>query len=288
MKKVFAVAVILLTILSGVAAASGGDPRPKSKPSSSRPSGPSHKPEHRRPPEHHKPPKHSKPPKKSSSSDVIDDCGDIFVMLSVLNNMLVTFDNYPYANSSSYIELNQEHPNKQFYRFTADSSGFYSILNPGLGADVRLEGFAWKFVGPVIENRFYNKLEDNSKYGKLNLGLQFAVFQFYPCSFILDVKWEHLYGKYFADGVNLGISFKSYPVKPLILEYRAEWGIFGNSASEPDKTTGITKNATFKSHLEAGAMTGIPVEIYGFWDYTMDGFIGQKEHSIGIGAKYHF
>ncbi len=225
----------------------------------------------------------------SLSDELCSDCTALFIYLSFYNNIYANFDDYPYATRSKYITLDAKSSEPQWYRVTLDANGFYSPEFNNYGADVRLEAYLWKFFGPVFENRLILSAQNSAfRQGYMHLGAQFSICQFYPFSFIFDIKWQHLYGFYTANGLNLGIGFRSYPIKPLILEYRAEWGNFSNSDNHTDEYTGIRRNATFHSHLEAGFMTSTPVEVYGFWDYTMDGFLERKEHSFGAGAKYHF
>lgn len=212
---------------------------------------------------------------------------EVLAELSYYNNIMASFDNYPYATRSNYIDLNED-SNPQFYRFTLDTSAFYTPGFNTFGNGVRFEGYIWKFFGPVFENQIAFDGNDNLKYGKMDLGMQFSIFQLSLCSLLFDIKWEHLYGNNHYNGTNLGFVLRSYPVKPLIIEYRANWGLYSDSADKIDPDTGIRRKSTFQSHLELGTMTNSPVEIYTFWDYTIDGFIYRKANAIGMGAKYQF
>lgn len=231
-----------------------------------------------------------RPNSPSSSSDNTSIAGVIFELLldlSFYNNIMADFDNYPYATRPSYITLKQN-TDTQFYRFTIDTNGFFTPGYNTAGNEIRLEGYIWKFFGPVFENNFSYDFNNGLKFGKMDLGMQFSLCQFSPFSMVFDIKWEHLYGTKYYNGVNFGFGFRSYPSKPLILEYRADWGLFSNSGDKINSDTGIRKNSTFKSHLEAGCMLNSPAEIYGFWDYTTDGFYNRKANSFGAGIKYHF
>lgn len=221
------------------------------------------------------------------SNALFDACAELLITLSYYNNIMASYDNYPYATRNNYINLGEK-DDTQFYRFTADTSLVFVPSLNAYGNDFRFEGYIWKFFGPVFENRIIVDPYNNTQYGEMDLGMQFSVFQFSLCSMIVDIKWEHLYGIKYYNGVNLGFGLKSYPINPLVIEYRAEWGYFNKSGNDIDPYTGIRKNSTFKSHLEAGAMLSSPVELYGYWDYIKDGFAYRTDNIFGIGVKYHF
>lgn len=274
MKKVLLVLVSLFVFAAGIVAAPRpAAPRPAPRPTAPRPAAPR--------------PSTSVKTKNSSASDTCADIiVDLLVEVSLWNNINASFDNYPYATRPNYITIN-ENNDGQFYRFTLDTNLFYTPAYALYGNDSRIEGFIWKFFGPVFENRIVTTKDYSSYYGKMDLGMQFSIFQLSMCTLIFDIKWEHLYGSFYENGVNIGFGIRSYPVKPLVLEYRSEWGIFANTGKKSDTATGIRKDATYKSHLEAGVMLGSPTEVYAFWDFMTDGFLMLREHSMGLGLKVH-
>ena len=81
------------------------------------------------------------------------------------------------------------------------------------------------------------------------------------------------------NGLVLGFIVRSYPVKPILLEWRGAWIIHNT--------------VMFESHLELGGMVWGPVEIFAAWDfrgyYKRSGkSISESKNGFDVGLRYHF
>lgn len=211
------------------------------------------------------------------------------------SNMCVLFDKYPYANKNylSFDNSLADYPEDvverkdKFWRFAVDTSCFY---NPGFGAGnlTRLEGFAFKFVGPLVELYSYfpqsgNVLNEVNEYsGDIRLGVEVAIFQNNWFNCIFTCQWSHYFNLDIENGWLFGFIFRTYPYKvaPLIAEYRINMGAFDDY--EPGYVM-------VESHLEIGAMLfHSAFEIYGAWNWQNKSLLNYQGHGFELGVRYHF
>ncbi len=220
---------------------------------------------------------------------------DLFFTMSLLNNWSISFDYYPYATSDYYIDAlsagdTSEFPQKDF-RFNIEAAAIYHPNSMILSPEVRFEGYIFKFFGPIFENKNYFTFGEQQFYkGNLRLGGQIAVIQSFIFSMGVSCQWSYYYGAPAGfknlSAVNWGIIFKSYPFKPIVLEYRINiTDLLGQS---PIKDIICDPNTMFESHLELGIMLNSPFEIYTAWRYYQDGLRQKKEHTVDVGVKYYF
>jgi hypothetical protein len=219
----------------------------------------------------------------------------IFDGLSALwwiNNIVLNFDSYPYAHGKYLIfpysdssaapafddSVSSLYSGK-FYRFALDTS-FLCFPGENAGNITRFEGLIWKFFGPVVE--LYSEFpEEGEKQMNLRLGGQFALIQTNPASVFFNIQWSHDFfgGEGERNGLVLGFIVRSYPVKPVLLEWRGAWIIHNT--------------VMFESHLELGGMVWGPVEIFAAWDfrgyYKRSGkSISESKNGFDVGLRYHF
>jgi len=250
----------------------------------------------------------------SSSSDTATDLlSDIFSLLWLINNITVTFDTYPYANgkylnfSGFSLSSNDTLSDSamQDWRFEIETNAFV-FPKKVWGNESRLEGILWKFIGPVFENTIYWPIgdwDDNNDFkdhpselppldvaqdfintdrnyaGNVRLGGQLSLWYSNPLSLAFFLQWSNWYGAMDCNGVVLGLIAKSYPVDPILIEWRGTI----QSLSDKYKVEDI-----FESHLEVGAMVAPRIEIYGAWKYTHNPLLNIKGHGAAAGAKIHW
>lgn len=246
------------------------------------------------------------PPRNNKYDDDADSfLPDLFVMLWVANNFFVTFDDYPYADgeylnfftkkSITIIDDSAKNDDtllvpegkEQSYRYVIDTGVFAFPSKSIIGNEIRIEGYIWKFFGPVLENTFYikNLFSENQVdklKGNLKLGGQISLAHsiFFDMSWF--VQWTHWYdfskGKQ-LNGANCGIIIRSYPANPVIIEYRFTYQDFFDDPTD-----------TFcESHLELGIELNSPYEIYAAWKFTKDNlFSDQTFNGFSFGVKYNF
>lgn len=251
--------------------------------------------------------------------------GTIFNLIGMLwfiDNIIVTFDDYPYADgrylnflsentfstsSDSYSgsetvvvdeegNLVSEVHKEQFYRFALETGFFYFPLDNIYGNETRFEGYFYKFFGPVFEHSLFGKnnafaadtftsfggLNHDAAAGNLKFGGQISLIHsnFFDAS--CHFQWAYWYGNFRNQndlhGFNFGLILRSYPVKPVLIEWRFNWQSFGDYYS-----------SVYDSHLELGFMLNSPLEIYAAWKYRSDSvFLNSDAHGFAAGIKYHF
>lgn len=214
--------------------------------------------------------------RETPGSIILDIFLDIFDELWIFTHVNAEYDTAPYANRKDYIIYTQNTAAaSKFYRFQFENGFFYFPGYNTVGNETRIEGIAYKFFGPVIENIVLPDLTGNVRVG---LTLNIINFNLLNLAFILE--WTHWYGPKNLDGLCEGIIIRSYPVKPLIIEYRGNWqSIFNDGYS--------TNECIFESHLETGFMVGRHEEIYLAWKYFNNGYKNVTRHGISTGFKYH-
>ncbi|MCR4954259.1 MAG: hypothetical protein K6A43_09315 [Treponema sp.] len=236
--------------------------------------------------------------------DVFSDiCCAVLELLWLDNHLNMEFDEYPYANESKYIiydgvlsdseaEVLDVSSNGKFYRYTLESGAFYFPEHALIGNETRLEGYIYKFFGPVIENTLYfgNGGSNNSNYysqndilrGNLRIGGTFNFVNFNIINIAANFQWTYWYGAKNHNGVNTGVIVRSYPFKPVLIEWRGNWQVLDsphyNSETDP---------CILESHLELGFMAA-RYEAYAAWKYIYDGYLNTQDSGIALGLKVHF
>ncbi len=227
---------------------------------------------------------------RSTAEDtLIDLIVEILGYIWGYNNLGVTYDAYPYATSPRYMcfEATQGYFDlsfpDHFWRFGLDTS-FFDDIGLWMGNSTRFEGFIWKFFGPVVElNSYFNTKEGNiylanSGYkGNVRVGGSLSLVQTNPFSALFYMQWNHYINIPLEDSLALGFILRSYPIKPVLLEWRVNWQFL----QEFEK-------AFFESHLEVGAMVTGPLEIFAAWNFKSYPGFEYKGHGFEAGARVHF
>lgn len=203
----------------------------------------------------------------------------------ILNNFYVSFEPYPYANDGKYICYNLDNtilPNTQFYRFSISTSGVY-VPDIGYGNESVFEGYFYKCFGPLVENTVYRDAEEMT--GDIKVGGQLALFQTSPFSLSVFMQWSHWYGEltttFPSSGIAFGLHVRSFPFKPLVLEWRFGGQTFGDDYA-----------CLMESDLQIGAMIG-RFELFCAWkniSVLSSSMKTKYNESNGItaGAKIYF
>lgn len=257
------------------------------------------------------PPHHHHPEPRDEASSFFT---DLFVSLWLLDNIFVTFDDYPYADGFylNFFTPNTLNPNilknenssqndnsgaiedsdiiipvgkkEQFYRFDLETGVFCFPSQKRFGNETRFEGYIWKFFGPVFENDIYSeKIFSNSQkdfVGNVRLGGQLSLFHSNLFDVSFFVQWSYFYGTYTnLGGVNCGFIIRSYPMKPILLETRFNIQDFFDNPAEN----------YFECHIELGIELNSPCEVYVAWKLIED-FIFTDDIFSGFafGIKYNF
>lgn len=250
----------------------------------------------------------------ASSDGLAEFFADIFSLIWAGNNLFVTFDTYPYATSPHYLKTQSifsalsgtdVFAEEKSSRFAVDVSAF-SYIGEAYGARARFEGFLWKCIGPVFELNTYRVQEaqttedaffasrwvTNTQLLNLRLGGELSLLQTNPLSIMLEVQWTHFFGTYLPaqDGIVLGIILRSYPTKPLLLEWRGNIQTLSYRRGYTEVQGEARKEGLYacESHLELGFMLNGPVELFAAWNYTLSEVLRIEGHGIEVGLRYHF
>lgn len=225
----------------------------------------------------------------------------------LMNTIFVSFDDYPYASDSPYLHFSRDSavasftgdispsvapdgtigPKNQFYRFAADTSFFY-FPNLMAGNQSRFEGLIWKFFGPIFQIDTFFLMDDlhgpkSTVNTNLQLGLQFSLVQTSPFSLYWTVCWNRM--QFMDEPVMNGVSFqliaRSYPTKPLLLEWRG-------TLSTVTSQSGYYDDELFlESHLEIGMMITGPLEAYAAWRFIKYPVFKNTSNGFEAGVRYH-
>lgn len=205
----------------------------------------------------------------------------------------VVFDKYPYhsgpyltfdnsQSSNSPEELTYAEGDK-VWRYAVDTSFFYTPS--GAGNITRFEGFIFKCIGPILELDsifpFTTAEPKPADYiGNLRLGVEVALLQNNFINIIFTGQWCHYFNLDIHDGWIFGFTLRSYPVSPLMIEYRINMETF---------TDYDTDFAMVESHLEIGSMLfKSPYEIFVAWDWQYKSLLNLNCHGFEVGARFHF
>lgn len=240
-----------------------------------------------------------------TTSSLGDLLAEVFIDMWFVNTVLVTFDDYPYANGS-YIRLGSMMPTdtdifseyddeskpkvNQYYRFAVDTSFFFL---PGLmvGNETRFEGMLWKFFGPIFQidtftttdsfsgNREFKSLDTN-----LQLGLELSIVQTNPFALYWAFCWQRIQYRDLpvSSGISLQLIARSYPASPVLIEWR------GTIAFMMLNGKPYSPKFNWESHLEIGMMMRGPLEVFAAWRYFAYEDLGAPANGVEIGVRYHF
>ena len=228
---------------------------------------------------------------------------NFFVALWALDNIGVSFDDYPYADGK-YLNFevseifedsedsesaenaensSEEKAKEQFYRFSLGTGFFYYPSTKLFGNENRFEGYIWKFFGPVFESTSFAQdcfgSEAFSFSGNLKLGGQISIIHSNYFDLSNFLQWSYIYGNSIkASGICFGFILRSYPVNPILLEWRVSVQNFF-----------VTEETILESHLELGIELSSPVELYVNYRYYNDCiFTNSTSNGFSCGVKYNF
>ena len=214
---------------------------------------------------------------------------DICDQIWIFSHMNADYDIAPYATRPKYIDYKaEEWQTEKFYRYTLETGTFFFPQDLTIGNESRIEGITYKFFGPVFENTLYTSfisMSENTNFwliGNLKLGGAINLVNFNYFNVAFNMQWSHWYGQKTIDGMNLGFIIRSYPIKPVLLEWRVNWQSFMTEENYNDFS------AYFESHLELGIMVDKRIEIYAAWKYVNDRFNENIKNGISTGMKLHF
>lgn len=250
-----------------------------------------------------------------STSDIFAEIfAEILAGLWVVNNITVTFEPYPYAQEGKYLIFGDLNAKSNFdsaytgsdedssasqsqeiksrvFRFAADTAMFW-MNGFNIGNETRIEGYLFKFFGPVFENTLYCRNaylfgENGNDAGNLRLGGELALIQTNMISAAFLVQWDHWYGSLKADGTTVGFIIRSYPVKPLLLEWRTIWHCI------PYESASDSGYVMWESILEAGFMVWRNIELFASWRHLdttqFVSWMGNTVYNgVSAGVRIHF
>ncbi|MBR1535874.1 MAG: hypothetical protein IJ630_02940 [Treponema sp.] len=149
-------------------------------------------------------------------------------------------------------------------RFSFDTSLVY-LHNLGIGNETRFEGLLFPYIGPYFENLALGKFYTNGTYDfeksgfrdNIKLGGQISLLQTNILSAAFLIQYTTWRGNGFEDfktGCNVGLLLRSYPVKPLVIEWKMGCHNYKHDFS------------VFESDLHFGFTHG-PYEFFASWKY---------------------
>ena len=212
---------------------------------------------------------------------------DIMEEFWIESHIHADYDVAPYATRNYYVGYKESTDKAdKFYRFQFETGNFYFPYSQSIGNESRIEGIAWKFFGPVFEHVIYTDAREVFRKGRfpidgnLRLGLTWNIINFNIINLAYNLQWTFWYGSRIMNGLCEGLILRSYPIKPLLIEYRANWQhIF---------TDGYDSSShMFESHLEVGFMVGKHEELFGAWKYFKNGYTGSRLHGFSTGVRLH-
>ena len=223
----------------------------------------------------------------SFASIIFDIIFEICDQIWIFSHINADYDIAPYANRSSYIDFKaEEWQAEKFFRYTFETGAFFFPKELTVGNESRIEGITYKFFGPVFENTVFTSLKPaaNKKFwleGNLRLGGQLNLLNFNMLNIALNMQWTHWYGSKTIDGMCMGFTFRSYPAKPVLLEWRTNWQAYISEDEYNDFST------YYESHLELGIMISKQTEVYGAWKYVIDRYNDIIKNGVAAGVKLH-
>lgn len=174
---------------------------------------------------------------------------EIFKFVWVLNNTTTTYGAYPYSPTGyiSWAEPADDYYGLDYvttgYRsswFALDSEAIY-LDGLGFGSWATLRGHFYRFFGPYLDSWVISDGSDLF-YG-LRVGGSLSLFQSDPFSMSVFAQWVSWNGILDREGANIGVELRSFPGRPLALQYRLGYQFFGSfHMLESDAQLGILFN----------------------------------------------
>ncbi|WP_191016078.1 hypothetical protein [Treponema zioleckii] len=211
----------------------------------------------------------------------------------------VDFYDYPYQNvgngeSNKYVirgetegdGIGLSDPGFNDNRFSVDTSLVY-LHGFGCGNETRFEGLLFPYYGPCFENLvIYNNSANKAVFsssafkGNLKLGGQLSLIQSDLLSVNFTLQYATWYGNVISElknGVAWGFCMRSYPKKPVALEWRFDFQQYSDFV-------------VFESNLQAGILSG-PNEVFAAWktmNINNDEFGYDCTDGLTVGLRHHF
>ncbi len=211
----------------------------------------------------------------------------------------VDFYDYPYweldnGKSNKYVirgeaegdGIKLSDPGFNDNRFSVDTSFVY-LHDFGYGNETRFEGLLFPYYGPCFENLvLYHNADNKAVFatsafkGNLKLGGQLSLIQSDLLSVNFTLQYATWYGKDVSElknGVAWGFCMRSYPKKPVALEWRFDSQHYGDSV-------------VFESNLQAGILNGSN-EVFAAWktmNINHDEFGYARTDGLTLGFRHHF
>ncbi len=192
----------------------------------------------------------------------------VFGLVWLWNNLGTTYGPYPHAPEGYVLWQDAEGespPGGRDQRYSTDAQAF-ELKGFGRGAWARLEGRFFRFIGPYAE--VWTLDDGHAVQYSSRLGGQVSLFNADGFNWFLYGQYVHWFGAIERDGSGFGSVMRSYPVKPLSLEWRAGVQTFD----------GFVVGA---SEVSIGALIGRfePYVGYRWWNLGTGG-----DSSVDIGA----
>lgn len=260
------------------------------------------------------PPKKAPPPKRHRHRDYAAETfgeilADIFLFSWLIDNSLVNYEKYPYEFDNRYLVFSTVDNSEteelippdgtRESRFSISSDAFYS-KEKGFGINSEFEGIVFKFVGPVFNNKLFmpqtgirNRVPAYNLSGRFDLGFRFSIIQSNPFSMFFTCQYSNWYGRFVPDyidernGMNIAIEFKSYPVKPLVLNLIFKSQMPFSSNINYDEIV-FSAGCMIKNIEVYAAYSFTQVINTGNLDTTDDDIVHERYNSISVGAKCYF
>ncbi len=245
---------------------------------------------------------------KNEDEDTANDLFATFIALCVISVGVayywlntVRFFDYPYDEEASAADgkyvvrgtfgesIFYTDPGYHRTRFSLDTSAVY-LHGFGFGNETRFEGLLFPYVGPYFENlSLYNAKNgdfDFSQKGFRNnvrLGGLVSLLQTNILSANFIVQYTAWQGEHFDDfrrGATVGLLLRSYPIKPLVLEWKFGYQFFPHDFQ------------IFESDLHVGIMIN-RYEIFASWKALDFSNEDTKTHfqtfyGASLGARVYF
>jgi hypothetical protein len=170
---------------------------------------------------------------------------EILQFIWVVNNTTTTYGAYPYS-PSGYIKWAEpvpgweEHYRTNGYRdqwFALDAQGVY-LENLGFGSWLTFRGHLYRFFGPYFDT--WTITDGSDVFYGYRLGGSFSLFQSDPFSLSVFLQYDAWRGILNEDGLHFGGEIRSFPARPIGLQYRAGIQIFdGFNVIESDAQLGL-------------------------------------------------
>lgn len=182
------------------------------------------------------------------------------------DNVWTTYEDYPYAGGAKGFvrwpktggdaapgTLNLEDAGGRNGYLTASVTAF-SLDGLGFGAWAAVEGHAFRFIGPYVET--WTLADGAQRLGGYRLGAKFALIQADPFNLSVYGQFNGWYGTLNRQGGTAGVTLRTYPFAPVVLEARLGAQIF-------------EKFSVSEFEFQAGWMLGRYEVLAGFRGWTI-------------------